>query len=126
MTGSEAITALMNGAFGLAIVAEYRGGKAEERPFRDKTTGRASSMKGAEHVLEIGNETVTWSEMLDDRMRVDTWTAPATKGSKVVVRFQLIPTDKRGTWRVRVVEILPFTESAGKTIATSTAATPKG
>jgi len=124
MTGTEAVEWLMNGKFGLAIVAEYRGGKAEERGFRDKTTGRASSMKGAEHVLEIGNETVTWSESLDDRLRIDTWTPPATKGAKVVVRFALIPTDKRGTWRVRVLEILPFTETAGNTIAKHS--TPSG
>jgi len=105
MTHTEALERLSRGEFGLAVLAEYRGGIAEERSFRGKD-GRPQTMKGAVHNLEIGTEALQWSEMMDDRARVSDWKAPASKGDKVVVRLQLTPGKDRGLFRVRVVEIV--------------------
>lgn len=107
MKHTEAIQRLTTPGSTLAILAEYRGGKAEVRQFRG-ADGRQQYMSGATHRLEVGDLSLEWGELLDDRVDVQKWVAPAPKGTLVLVEFELSPTKTRGQVRPRVKAIHPI------------------
>lgn len=99
-----AIQHLTAGDLGLAFIAEYRGGAAEERSGLTKK-GQPYQMKAALHNLEIGPEAVQWAEELPANTVVPSWTAPYPKGTRVFVQIKLLPGTDRGLFRVRITRL---------------------
>lgn len=104
MTTDHALTRICNGEEGLAVIAEYRGSIVEDRSGVTKQ-GRPYRIKAALHNLEVGNETYQWAEELDERLNVDKYSPPASKGQRVLVAIELRPGADRGLFRVRIRKI---------------------
>lgn len=81
------VTAVKAGA--AVLLGEYRGGKADNIKWVDKTSGQAKSMVKCSHVVETGDgktfESVTVDEMLPDGTDPEKWVPPFKRGDMVLV-----------------------------------------
>lgn len=86
MKNSEIIGALNRG--GIYLVGEYRGAKAETVNYRDKVTGKAAKFSSHLHVVESGDETITFQDRVEEGVDTTTLKPKFPKGTKILVRVE--------------------------------------
>ena len=82
------------------LFGEYRGSKAEEIRYRDKTTRNVQTMKVLRHIVEVGDDAIMVAENVEDDFDVQNFQAPFQKGQKVLVELQSLAVN-RGVFEAR-------------------------
>jgi len=88
----------------ICVVAEWRSGEASTRSGFSK--GKAWTMTGVVHRLELAGEQFEIGEELPQGTDTTKWVSPFKKGQLVVLQLRL-QNEGKGMWRVRCSP-LPF------------------
>lgn len=88
MKETEILPALKKG--GIFMIGEYRSAKAETVNYRDKVSGKAAKFASHLHVVETGDDSVTFQERVEEGVDTSTLKPRFAKGQKVLVRVETL------------------------------------
>lgn len=79
------------------VIAEFRSYKCEDRTWRDKQTGRATTGTFLFHSVEIGSRACSFVERPPDGVTEANYQWPYSKGQRVLIRLDSMVTEKGHT-----------------------------
>ena len=88
MKNSEILAQFTRG--GIYMLGEYRGAKAETVNYRDKVSGKPAKFSSHLHVVESGDETITFQDRVEEGVDTATLKPKFAKGTKIFVRVESV------------------------------------